>query len=164
MGDTLRRELRFFLTANGQGRRVDLLGGTVGSRVAVLLAQLFKVLRPGQTGGRGGGGGTTETDTALTDGQKVVHPVRHRVASSHVALARLVGFLYHQLLLCDMKRLLPIKSMKAEHTLKNKAFLTSEGQEACNECQSPTWCGPQSMGTNSCPMESAFPTLCGDQV
>jgi hypothetical protein len=42
-------------------------------------------------------------------------------------------------------------------TLKNKAFLTVEGQLACCPHQSDTWFGPQSMGTNSRPSESPEP-------
>ena len=42
-------------------------------------------------------------------------------------------------------------------TLKNKAFFTEEGQLDCCDCQLLTWFGPQSIGTNSSPSESAEP-------
>lgn len=51
---------------------------------------------------------------------------------------------------------LVLRCTRAEgRTLKKRAFLTVDGQEPCCDHQSPSWFGPQSMGTNSMPSESA---------
>jgi hypothetical protein len=73
---------------------VGLLGGTVRLGVAVLNAELLKVLTPGQTGRRRGGRGSAESYSFGTKREEVVHPVGDRVASAHVALRLLVRFLH----------------------------------------------------------------------
>lgn len=59
----------------------------------MLLAELFKVLRPLEAGRRIGVGSTTEANAALTEGKEVVHPVRNGIAGSHVALRGFIGLL-----------------------------------------------------------------------
>jgi hypothetical protein len=77
-------------------KKKDLLVCAVGGRVSGLDTDLFKVENPLKTGRSRCSGGTTESDTLLSDGQVVIHPVTERVLGRYVGLSSLVGLVEEQ--------------------------------------------------------------------
>lgn len=68
----------------------------VGGRVSGIDTARLKVKDPLETRRSRSGGGTSESDTSLSERKEVVHPVLDRVLRRHVALGWLVGFVKEQ--------------------------------------------------------------------
>jgi hypothetical protein len=68
----------------------------VGGRVSPLDTDLLKVENPLETRRSRGSSGTSESDTLLSDGKIVVHPVTNRVLGRDVGLSSFVGLVEEQ--------------------------------------------------------------------
>jgi hypothetical protein len=75
---------------------INSLVCAVGGRVSPLNTDLLKVENPLETRRSRGSGGTSESDTLLSDGKVVVHPVTNRVLGRDVGLSSFVGLVEEQ--------------------------------------------------------------------